>query len=193
MWALVWIKRRMAHWKKVYWTTADKVQYLEHCWRWCDMLVLISLTIPMISVYHTHHAHHWWASSCVLPLGVTMLTWRGWHPPVTLIFLASSSCLLITTLANSLESCRSWYWMFRIYVVLSIRYPVCDLCIFQMSISCAVHYIWQCPTHPLFPHIVNTVISILISRTGILAVLRSSWEEIIVKVTLNFKCPLWTH
>lgn len=84
-------------------------------------------------------------------------------------------------------------WMFRIYVFLSVRYPVCDLCIFQMSISCAVHYIWQCPTHPPVPHIVNTVISILISRTGILAVLRSSWEEIIVKVTLNFKCPLWTH
>ena len=74
-----------------------------------------------------------------------------------------------------------------------VRYPVCDLCIFQMSVSCAVHYIWQCPTHPPVPHIVNTVISILISRTGILAVLRSSWEEIIVKVTLNFKCPLWTH
>ena len=63
-----------------------------------------------------------------------------------------------------------------------------------MSISCALHYIWQCPTHPPVPHItVSTVISVLILRTGIL-VAKVKLGRLLS--TLNFKCcplPLWTH
>ena len=130
------------------------------------MAVLISPAIPMISLYHTHHAHHWWVSSCVASW-VTMGTRRGWHPHVTLIFLASSSCLLITTLANSLESWCSWYWMFRINR--TVRYPGRSVYFSDVHIVCTTLHLTvpHPPTCPTYPS--PAVISILISRTGISA------------------------
>ena len=117
--------------------------------------------------YHTHHAHHWWVSSCVASW-VTMGTRRGWHPHVTLIFLASSSCLLITTLANSLES---WYWMFRIRICIyrTVRYPVRSVYFSDVHIVCTTLHLTvpHPPTCPTYPS--PAVISILILRTGILA------------------------
>ena len=176
----------IVNWKKVYWTFAAVVWYLEHWWRWCDMAVLISPAVPMISLYHTHHAHHWWVSSCVASW-VTMETWRGWHPHVTLIFLASSSCLLVTTLANSLESCCSWYWMFRIYR--SVRYPVRSVYFSDVHIVCTTLHLTvpHPPTCPTYPS--PAVISILILRTGILAAkvkLRGDYCQ----SHIEFKCPL---
>ena len=178
MWALVWIKRCMVwHTEKKFigpqlircniWSIAgDGVTW------WCWYLWLFPWSACITHIMHIIGE----------PLPVCCLSgWQCWHGEGDIRRWPWSSSHL-PPVSSSRHSPTPW----KAVVIhdiecleytcssICVRYPVCDLCIFQMSVSCAVHYIWQCPTHPPVPHIVNTVISILISRTGILAVLRSS-------------------
>ena len=155
--------------------------YLDQCWRWCDMAVLISLAVPMISPgYHT---------SCTSLVSVFLGDngdWRGWHPRVTLI----SSHL--PPVSASRHSPTPWKAAavhdIQHLELISTIHPqdiLWYLSIFQMSISCALHYIWQCPTHPPVPHI---LISMLIWELESW-LLRSSWGDY-CQSHIEFQLPL---